>query len=411
MARKIYKLFFTPFALIVIFLVSLSKFFLPIRFGIIPTDRFGHLAANIKINSAEKYILEKSSKKKVFDIYCFAGKIGNRTIKNLIKKNCIVLPEIFIDTIIFYLKKFNLSNFIIPNYSYGYDIYGLISKYTDAYKFNNNEKIIGYKSLQKININKFDKIVPFYIRDNLYNKLVFNEEGNYHDYRDTDIKNFQLAAEFLASEGYKVVRMGRITKDKIKEKKNVIDYSFSDIRNDFLDIFIPSESNFFLSANTGMETISTHLFKKSGVFTNFLPYFNIHFYKWVPYSILLPKKIKRDNKILSLEEIFTSDIFGFLDTNDYLKKNIEIVDNSPEEILESIKEYINYQHNKDNFLKGEDLYIQKSFWKMYSKNFQISLKFSKYGDIYYKKENNLDNQITSIISPYFLRKNFYSELI
>jgi hypothetical protein len=58
---------------------------------------------------------------------------------------------------------------------------------------------------------------------------------------------------------------------------------------------------------------------------------------------------------------------------------------------------------KSFFLKGEDIILQKKFWEIYNKNF--NLKYFKYIE-YYEKDFNLENhKITAIISPNFLRKN------
>ncbi len=403
MIRKFCKLLLVPLSLIIISIVILLKKFLIIRFGKIPTERFGHLAANIEIYSGEKKLLNNSSNIKIFDFFCFVGKFGNKTLMNLIKKKYFIFPEIIIDTILFLLNKLNLKKHIIPKYSYGYDLYNLVYTTPVKLEFTKKEIISGIKLLKKINIDKNDKIVTFYLRDKAYNSLIFKENNNFHDYRDSNAIDFQSTANYLSKNGYKVIRMGRHSQESLIEDENIFDYSFSDIRSDFLDIFISSVSNFFVTTNTGMETISTHSFKKSGIIVNFLPYLNINFYKWVPYSILLPKKIKRNNHLLTFEEIFSNSLCGYIDTNDYNKENLQIINNSPVEILEATKEYINYKKFGKNFLNSKDLELQKYFWDIYNKSFSKNLKFFKYVD-YYKKEFDFNKQQSSaIISPYFLR--------
>lgn len=403
MIRKFCKLLLIPFSSVIIFFVLLVRFFLLIRFGKIPTERFGHLAANIEIYAGEKKVIDETKNLKVIDFFCFVGKFGNETLMNLIKKKYFIFPEIIIDTILYLLKKFSLEKHIIPKYSYGYDLYNLIYATPAKLKFTNKEIDSGIESLKKINIDKNDRIVTFYLRDKAYNSIVFNENNNFHDYRDSNAKDFQLTANYLSKNGYKVIRMGRHSQESLIENDNIFDYSVSNIRSDFLDIYISSVSNFFITTNTGMETVSTHTFKKNGVIVNFLPYLNINFYKWVPFSILLPKKIKRNNRLLTFDEIFSNELCGYIDTEDYKKENLQIINNSPLEILEATKEYLNYKKYGINFLNTKDLELQENFWKIYNKNFSRNLKFFKYIN-YYKKEFDFNKQQSSaIISPYFLR--------
>jgi hypothetical protein len=60
MFRKLFKLLLLPFSIFAIFLIFLIKRIILIRFGIIPTERFGHLAANLEIYNSEKIILDKN---------------------------------------------------------------------------------------------------------------------------------------------------------------------------------------------------------------------------------------------------------------------------------------------------------------------------------------------------------------
>jgi len=401
--RKLFKLLLLPFSIFVIFLISLIRPIILIRFGIIPTERFGHLATNLEIYNSEKIILDKKSFYIILDIFCFAGRFGNKFLMKMIRRKYILLPEIFISTVIFLIKKLHFHQHLVPKYSYGYDIYNLIYPNQTRLKFTNKELLHGYALLKKINISSNDKIVTFFIRDESYNKEIFGEFNDYHKYRNSEIRTYQPAANYLSQKNYKIIRMGRLSKESLIEDKNIIDYSSSNIKCDFLDLFISSISNFFITNNTGLETPSTHIFRKSGVIANFLPYLNINFYKWVPYSILLPKKIKKNGMLLTYSEIFTSSLSGYIDTKDYKKDNLEILDNTAEEILEATKEYISYQNDKSFFLKGEDVILQKKFWEIYNKNF--NLKFFRYTE-YYEKDFNLENhKITAIISPNFLRKN------
>ena len=409
MLKKFIKLLLLPISFIIIIFLFLVRPFVLIRFGLIPIDRIGHLAANPEICNEERIILENINSTKILDIFGFTGKLGNKTLIKLIKRKYVIFPEYLVDTVIFLLKKLRNQDHQIIDYAYGYDLYNLVYTKKISHQFKKQETIKGYNLLEKINIYPEDKIVTLFIRDESYNKIILNEDDSHHDYRNSNIQTYQSAANYLSNNGYKVIRMGRKTKEIIIENKNIVDYSFSNIKSDFLDIFISSISQFFLTTNTGMESASTHLFKKKGLVVNFLPYLNINFYKWVPYSILLPKKIKKNGRFLTFSEIFSSPLCGYTDTQDYLKNNLEVIDNNDEEILEATKEYVEYQLNKISFLKDEDIILQKKFWDIYNESFNKFLKYFPRHK-YYKKNYNFDkHKITSIVSPYFLKK--YSSLL
>ena len=71
-----------------------------------------------------------------------------------------------------------------------------------------------------------------------------------------DIKRFNLAVKFLTSKGYYVFRMGDYTKSKLELKDHkYFDYSKSNIKSDFMDIFLGSNCHFCISTNTGFDAI------------------------------------------------------------------------------------------------------------------------------------------------------------
>ena len=112
-------------------------------------------------------------------------------------------------------------------------------------------------------IKKNQKIICIAIRDGLYLKKKYpNSKFNYHDHRNENIKNFILAINYLTKNKYFVIRMGSLTKNKINYKhKNFLDYSRSKHRSDFMDLFISSKCDLFISNNTGVDAFGI-LFRK-----------------------------------------------------------------------------------------------------------------------------------------------------
>ena len=105
MLKKFIKLLLLPISFIIIIFLFLVRPFVLIRFGLIPIDRIGQLAANPEICNEERIILENINSTKILDIFGFTGKLGNKTLIKLIKRKYVIFPEYLVDTVIFLLKK------------------------------------------------------------------------------------------------------------------------------------------------------------------------------------------------------------------------------------------------------------------------------------------------------------------
>jgi putative glycosyltransferase (TIGR04372 family) len=258
--------------------------------------------------------------------------------------------------------------------------------------------------LRKI-FDKKKKLVALYMRDDAFNQNMFKNEKNIHQFRKSNIDDYNLVLNYLLQNNYHVVRLGRKFSKRMKEDTNLYDYAFSKKQSDLLDIYIPSKIDFFISTNTGVEVPATHIFKKKGLYVNLLPYGAIHHCRWVPYSVLLFKKIYKDNKLMSIKDIFILGVTNFYKTEQYENLKLKIIDNSPEEILEATREFIEYKKNKTfKYKNNEDAQLQKRFWNIYKENFNFDKKNSYLP--FYKNNFVFDHDIsTCIISPSFLRNN------
>ena len=251
---------------------------------------------------------------------------------------------------------------------------------------------MGYKILKKIGIRKSHKFVCLVTRDSDYlNTYHAGNDWTYHNYRDVDIQNYYLAAEALTKKGYYVLRMGTRNKKKmISENKKIIDYSFSEHKSDFMDIFIPSKCVFYISNGTGPDALPK-IFRKPIAWVNlvpvaFLPAFRkdyIYLFKR-HYS----KTLSRD---LTLKEIFRLGVADSLNSSVFKEKKIKLIENTPEEICNVVLELHQMINNK-KYLK-RDL-NNNIFWNIYEENIaRYNLKhlhgilFGKYSSDFLK--NNI----------------------
>ena len=96
-----------------------------------------------------------------------------------------------------------------------------------------------------------------------------NWDWSYHNYRDSNINNYVLAAENLASEETFAIftGLGKINSNKILSKK-VIEYKQTKISCDFMDIFLASQCKFYVCSNSGIGTVPA-IFRRPVVYVNF----------------------------------------------------------------------------------------------------------------------------------------------
>ncbi len=232
--------------------------------------------------------------------------------------------------------------------------------------FNNIQINHGKSLLNNLKIPKDKQYICFHARDGVYLDSVGSTDmdWSYHNFRDSDIQNYILAAEEMVDRGYSAIRMGAKVKDKINSKNpSIIDYAVSELRTDSNDIFLGSHCRFFLCSDCGISVIP-EMFRVPTVYVNWTLLLNIS--TWVINGLFIFKKFykKEDSRLLSFTEILALD-FGGPDTiNIFTKLGLELIENTPEEIRAVTIEM-------DERIKGtwkpspEDNELQNKFWSLF----------------------------------------------
>ena len=185
-------------------------------------------------------------------------------------------------------------------------------------------------------------------------------DGNiaHNKFRDFKIKIFKEAAEALANRGYYVFRMGAKVNEKLKSNnKKIIDYANSNLRSEFMDIFLGAKCNFCISTGHGFDMLPYVFNKHIGIMSVPVGDLRSHSKRF----LLLTKKHYSLNKKknLSLFEIFDS-IVGFAIKQDIFdKEGIDLIDYMPEEIKNFSLELCDYHENKKE-LSIEEVELQKN---------------------------------------------------
>jgi putative glycosyltransferase (TIGR04372 family) len=366
---------FIPFYISIFFIITLKKIF-HIRFCEIETRAVGHYSLPIEIYLSEKDMGIHDSKHKTYDFFIQNDKVANQFLLEKWREHFTILPHYFIPYWNFFRKYRFGKEFLIPyrhwsDYSNIWpdiqdqfrDIYDVLPKTTNHIKFNNQEVKKGEKFFTSNNIKK--KIVIFFARDF---KFYENKPKSFlSDIRNSRIEDQSKAIKSM-SKKYFCLRMGSNPLRELKiNESNFLDYSFSEYNNEFNDLYILSKSFFVVSTGSGFDDMATML-RKPVVYVNaaemeyrYKPLYN-HYIK-----LFIPKKIfsNERNRLLTFSEIYDIGYENLLKSEDYIKKNLSLVNNTKEEIEDVVVEMEqrlcgSWKESKES----EDL--QKKYWEINS---------------------------------------------
>lgn len=367
MMKKIIRLFIIIIGCLIVaplvILIRIVRPFVCFRFGAIRTDVIGHFIFNVQ------YYLSCADFKKPKTIDCFyfsTLEVPNKQWSKMVQRNLLV-------NYIFYF--FDIVNNFIPwgeshkmSLMHFEDLSGILFDSDSQIKFTNDENAKGFEFLREFGVNDQCNFVCLLVRDSAYKKKYQSSRGNNwnsHNFRDSDIDNYDEAALFLANKGYLVFRMGKAVNKKFNvNHQNIIDYANMDFRSDFLDIWLMANCTFCISTGTGTDMVA-QIYKKPMLIVNYLTLYNLTAFNNVTY---VPKylKWKNNNSFLSLsEQIY----YKCSTVDDFKDKGIEVIDLSREEILEAVKEVFNYV-NGESVLSNENIELQSLFWSQFLKRFE-----------------------------------------
>ena len=270
-------------------------------------------------------------------------------------------------------------------------------KFTFHYK--KNSKIIFPKidksEIQKtlFNNEKSSQFVGLHARNNLYLKKNKIEDKNNHNFRNFDFNDYTKTIDYLQSKKINIIKLGEHFNEEnsnLINDKNIITSS-KYFNNAKIDYFLNAYSKYNIIGNSGIVGISSILRKKI-VYANFIPMnlFNLSYCS--PGSLILPKKLfsKEKNRLLTFKEMNQIDFDIHTNSDPYKSHQIEVINNTPNEIL-------NVTIEMDDLIDGKTSDIKKKkelndiFWQNISED-----KF---------KTNYLRNELKLSISKDFLEQN------
>ena len=116
----------------------------------------------------------------------------------------------------------------------------------------------GEELLRALGVKVGQPFVCLSVRDSAYLAEVLPErDWSYHNHRDSDIRTYIPMAEWLADQGYAVLRMGAVVRDGLESANpSVIDYALSGLRSDFGDVYLFAHCAFCITTSTGMDSLA-----------------------------------------------------------------------------------------------------------------------------------------------------------
>src|SRR3989338_1772107 len=341
-----------------------------IRFGSLNESIIGHFAGNIELYLCEKdHGIQPSNS---IDIFYYNGNVCNYQLLKMWKRVLSVnkIKLFHINKITAYLAK------IIERMPTGgihritttcsdRDILGLLEKSKIHLLFTPDEKKNAQADLHKMGVGNTQPFICLMNRDKSYKEKVNpRRDWSYHDYRNSNIKNYVLASEELAKRGYHVIRMGSEVEETMKtnNSNNIIEYAHHGFRTELLDIYLSANCHFFLNGDSGLGGIP-RIFRRPIVHVNLSSLEYI--LSWDSNIITIPKKywLKNEHRLMTFREMIESGASRYLHTKKFEGHGIELVENTPDEIADVAIEM-------DERLKGtwestdEDEELQKKFWTL-----------------------------------------------
>ena len=346
------------------------------------TNRIGELCLEseaflYKLNNNTEY------KKKNFIILSYMNEreISNNTLYNLYKasykkcKNILLLEENILNKYLLYILKNKLiEDKYYCNIEQKSNAYNLFIHKKPMIQFQEYDVRKGKRGLEKLKIKK--PFVCIFARDSQYLNTTFKyDKWVQNDCRDSDIDTNDLAIQYLIDKGYNVVRVGSLVSKELRFKHpKCIDYPYSGLRSDFMDIFLLSECAFAIGGHSGIMDIC-NAFAKVRLGVNIIPIDGPTYA--TKDDIYIPKKLKLNGEYLGLRkylEIMNYSELNHFKSQTYEKLDIEIENNSSKEILMIVKEYLGDITHNDT-----DAKLLKKYYEIHENSKQFSEVKTKIG--------------------------------
>jgi len=215
----------------------------------------------------------------------------------------------------------------------------------------------GWNCLRSLGLPKDAWFVTLHVRESGWRDGHSREE----DFRNADIKTYFPAIKTITDAGGWVIRIGDPGMSKLPSMPQVIDYAHSEVKSDWMDIFLCAQCRFMIGTSSGMCVVASS-FGVPLVMTNLLPAYGVYHFTSRDVYLLRLCFSEKEGRYLSFSELISPPAGTATFQSHYDNRNLRVVENSSEEIKALVEEMLEKQ---DGILKysEEDEILQKHFRK------------------------------------------------
>ena len=350
----------------VVVAIHLIRPWLLVRWGGLISPRIGHFAANTELYLCERDAGINVPRQRHVDLFFMVEPICNQQLAIMWRRVLRVWPAWFLAPIdrINGLMRGGAAHQIGNNTQHDRDVHNLLDRLPPHLEFTAEEEARGEAGLRAMGIPVGAPFVCLIVRDSAYLDSHQQWDWTYHNYRDSDIQNYVLAAEELADRGYYVIRMGvEVHAAMNSTHSRVIDYARNGMRSDFMDVFLGAKCAFCISVGTGFDAVPL-VFRRPIAYVNMVPAGYFFSFRGQSLGLFKHHLAVRQNRALSLSEIFTQGVGFCLHSCDYETKGVDLIENTPEEIRDVAREMAE-RLNGTWQAHEDDAALQERFWEIF----------------------------------------------
>jgi putative glycosyltransferase (TIGR04372 family) len=203
------------------------------------------------------------------------------------------------------------------------------------FSLSHEDEVRGQEALRQLGLPEGAWFICVHSRESGYSAY----DDHIHDYRNSKIEDYEMAIRYIVSQGGWCIRVGDPSSRQAPELDGLIDYAHHPLRSDWLDLYLCAKARFFLGNSSGALYMSA-VFGVPVACANLAPMAAVF-----PYDervIGIPKLYRRKAKggLIPFLEILNSPMGDFRSTQEFIDAGIELVDSTPEEILELTREQL-----------------------------------------------------------------------
>lgn len=349
-----------------------------IKFGFLFTASIGHLCLEADMAAIKK------NTEKTFTLWLRVPDIANKSIYELIKKEFKFVEGFPFNLILKLFVRITRRNSFNAN--------AQVNNFTTHLQDNSEINFpiptqwnVDFEMLKRNMNMELTKYVCLIVRDNLHTKTyVGNKQSFETSYRNSEIDSYKIAIDKLISNGYEVIRMGRLAYKASFKQKAFFDYANSPYRTDRNDLILIAKCNFVVSTQSGLDEIA-NLYRKPVYVVNHLPIGDIRCSELRPYYFLKRLKDKKTNCYLSIDEIYKRGLLHANNSKFYLDKGVEEENLSSMDLAKAMDEILLIHRNNKKAKCQSNLSISIAEYSKVPEN--LMYKFPYVSELWIKSLN------------------------